>query len=151
MRGRLPAPVTIWTAGAGTARAGLTVSSVLVADGEPGRIVGIIDDESTLWDVMSSTGRAVITMLHHGEHLLADRFAGILPSPGGPFAVGEWADSPYGPVPLDAGTWAGVTLDESSRFGFGLMVAATIAELHVTTDPLKPLVHVRGRYRGLAD
>jgi 3-hydroxy-9,10-secoandrosta-1,3,5(10)-triene-9,17-dione monooxygenase reductase component len=150
-RGRLPSPVTIWTAGVGPARAGLTVSSILVADGEPGRVIGIVDEESSLWEAMKSTGCAAITMLHQGEHLLADRFAGILPSPGGLFAVGDWVDSAYGPVAADAATLAGVTLDESTRFGFGLMIAATIAELHVTTDPLKPLAHVRGRYRGLAD
>ena len=100
---------------------------------------------------MAVTGRAVVTMLHEGEHLLADRLAGILPSPGGPFAVGDWTDTDFGPVPVGAATWAAITLDESTPFGFGLLVTATIAELHVTTDPLKALVHVRGRYRGLAD
>jgi 3-hydroxy-9,10-secoandrosta-1,3,5(10)-triene-9,17-dione monooxygenase reductase component len=150
-RGRLPSPVTIWTAGTGAGRAGLTVSSVLVVDGDPGRVLGIVDEESTLWDVMQVTGHAVVTMLHQGEHLLADRFAGLLPSPGGLFVDGTWVDSRFGPVPADAVTWAGIALDGASAFGYGMRIEATIEELHVTTDPLAPLLHVRGRYRGLAD
>ena len=37
LRGRLAAPVTLWTADGPAGPAGLTVSSMLVAEGEPGR------------------------------------------------------------------------------------------------------------------
>ena len=37
LRGRLVAPVTVWTAGHPSTGAGLTVSSVLVAEGQPAR------------------------------------------------------------------------------------------------------------------
>jgi flavin reductase (DIM6/NTAB) family NADH-FMN oxidoreductase RutF len=150
LRGRLPAPVTIWTAGAGPDRAGLTVSSVLVIDGDPGRVVGVIDDESELWDALKATGRCAITMLHVGDHLLADRFAGVLPAPGGRFSEGAWIDTDFGPVPADATTWAGVDLDAARPFGWGLLIEATIIELHLAADPSAPLVHARGRYRELA-
>ncbi|HEY1485043.1 MAG TPA: flavin reductase family protein [Micromonosporaceae bacterium] len=151
IRGRLPSPVTIWTAGTGTARAGLTVSSILIADGEPGRVVGLIDDESELWTAMKATGRAAIIMLHVGDHLLADRFAGLLPAPGGRFAEGDWADSGFGPVPGAATTWAGVDLEAARPYGFGLLVEAAIVELHLAADPAAPLAHVRGRYRELTE
>jgi 3-hydroxy-9,10-secoandrosta-1,3,5(10)-triene-9,17-dione monooxygenase reductase component len=142
--------VTIWAAGLGAERAGLTVSSILVADGEPGRILGLIDDESSLWDAVESTGRAAVTLPHQGEHLLADRFAGLLPAPGGLFADGDWTDTAYGPVSAGATTWIGVTLDDATRFGYALLVTATIAEMHLADDPVPPLVHARGRYRGIA-
>jgi len=151
LRGRLPSPVTIWTAGTGAARAGLTVSSILVVDGNPGRVVGILDDESDLWAAMKATGRAAITMLHAGEHLLADRFAGVLPAPGGRFAEGDWTDTDYGPVPSEATTWAGVVLEAARPYGYGLLVEAAIGELRVAADPQPPLAHARGRYRGLSD
>jgi 3-hydroxy-9,10-secoandrosta-1,3,5(10)-triene-9,17-dione monooxygenase reductase component len=151
IRGRLPSPVTIWTAGTGTARAGLTVSSILIADGEPGRVVGLIDDESELWTAMKATGRAAITMLHAGDHLLADRFAGLLPAPGGRFAEGDWTDTGFGPVPVAAATWAGVDLEAARPYGFGLLVEAAIVELHLAADPATPLAHVRGRYRDLPE
>jgi 3-hydroxy-9,10-secoandrosta-1,3,5(10)-triene-9,17-dione monooxygenase reductase component len=38
-RGRLVAPVTVWTAGHPPSGAGLTVSSVLVAEGQPVRLI----------------------------------------------------------------------------------------------------------------
>src|SRR5262249_30255481 len=46
LRGRLPAAVTLWTA---PGPAGLAVSSTLVVDGEPGRLLGVLDEESDLW------------------------------------------------------------------------------------------------------
>ena len=149
LRGRLPSPVTIWTAAEEHRSAGLTVSSIMVVDGEPGRIVGVIDEEAELWDIMSSTMRAAITMLHVGDHLMADRFAGILPAPGGKFVGAEWIDTAFGPVPADAPTWAGVEVQTYTPCGYGLLIEATISELHVEADPAAPLVHVRGRYREL--
>jgi flavin reductase (DIM6/NTAB) family NADH-FMN oxidoreductase RutF len=60
LRGRLPAAVTLWTAGDAT-RAGLTVSSTQVVDGEPGRLLGLLDDESELWSAASAAGRFAVT------------------------------------------------------------------------------------------
>lgn len=151
LRGRLPSPVTIWTAGSGASRAGLTVSSLLVVDGDPGHVIGILDDESDLWEAMKATGRAAITMLHAGEHLLADRFAGVLPAPGGVFSEGSWTDTAFGPVISGATTWAGVALEAARPCGYGLLVEAAIAELHVAADPAAPLAHARGRYRELLE
>jgi flavin reductase (DIM6/NTAB) family NADH-FMN oxidoreductase RutF len=147
LRGRLAAPVTLWTA---PGPAGLTVSSMLVADGEPGRVLGLIDDESDLWDALSVTGRFAVVPLGPGDQQLADRFAGLMPAPGGLFATGEWTDSGYGPVPADAGTWAGCRLDGSRPYGWGLLVEATVETVRLDAAP-EPLVHVRGRYRRLAD
>jgi flavin reductase (DIM6/NTAB) family NADH-FMN oxidoreductase RutF len=150
LRGRLPAPVTLWTAGSGGSRAGLTVSSALVIDGDPGRVVGVIDDESELWTAISDTGRFAITLLHHGDHLIADRFAGLLPAPGGLFRDAAWSDTPFGPVPEGAPTWAGVRLDASRALGWGQLVEATIEQITLADDTAPPLVHVRARYRELA-
>ena len=41
-------PVTIWAAAANGTRAGWTLSSFLVADGDPGEVIGLIDEESAL-------------------------------------------------------------------------------------------------------
>src|SRR5690606_17297985 len=55
LRGRLPAPVTVWAAGEGRSRRGLTVSSLIVAAGDPARVLGLVDEESDLWDPPPST------------------------------------------------------------------------------------------------
>jgi flavin reductase (DIM6/NTAB) family NADH-FMN oxidoreductase RutF len=146
LRGRLPAPVTLWTA---PGPAGLTVSSVLVADGDPGRVLGLIDEESEFWDAAQSAGRFAVTPLGAGDQQVADRFAGLMPAPGGLFATGEWVDTGYGPVPKAAGTWAGCRLENHQPVGWALLVTATIETVRLDDAP-PPLMHFRGRYRRLA-
>ncbi|GAA3742883.1 hypothetical protein GCM10022225_28050 [Plantactinospora mayteni] len=159
LRGRLPAAVTLWTAYAETTAtgdpgdpAGLTVSSTLVADGEPGRLLGLVDEESELWAAASESGRFAVTLLGPAHRQLADRFAGLFPAPGGLFATDEWTRTPYGPVPGGAGIggWAGCRLDGAREYGWALLVEATIETVELA-GTAAPLLHHRGRYRELAD
>jgi flavin reductase (DIM6/NTAB) family NADH-FMN oxidoreductase RutF len=151
VRGRLPAAVTLWTAAAPDGgRAGLTVSSTLVADGEPARLLGLIDEESAFWPAAERAGRFVMAPLRSAHRQLADRFAGQLPAPGGPFAGSEWRHTPYGPVLAELASWVGCRLDAARPFGWGLLVEATIERVELGEDG-DPLIHFRGRYRGLAD
>ena len=143
LRGRLAAPVTLWTA---PGPAGLTVSSVLVADGDPGRMLGLIDDESALWEAASAAGRFAVCPLLLGEHQLADRFAGLAPAPGGLFASGAWRQTDYGPVPDGDRSWAGCTLRQARQCGWGLLVEAAVDEVVIGADQPGPLSHYRGRY-----
>lgn len=148
LRGRLPAAVTLWTA---PGPAGLTVSSTLVADGEPGRLLGLVDDESELWDAASVAGRFAVTLLEVADRQLADRFAGLLPAPGGlfptdPAAGSQWRATDWGPVPVGRGTWAGCRVDGARPYGWALLVEATIE--HVEIGDGTPLIHHRGRYGG---
>jgi flavin reductase (DIM6/NTAB) family NADH-FMN oxidoreductase RutF len=146
LRGRLVAPVTLWTA---PGPAGLTVSSVLVADGEPGRVLGLIDDESELWAAINAAGRFAICPLGDGLRQLADRFAGVAPAPGGLFAQEKWDDTDYGPMLSGNRTWAGCRFDTARRYGWGMLVEATIAQITFEADGGSPLAYHRGRYRAL--
>jgi 3-hydroxy-9,10-secoandrosta-1,3,5(10)-triene-9,17-dione monooxygenase reductase component len=156
LRGRLATAVTLWTAGgpaAGSGQsgpAGLTVSSTLVVDGAPGRLIGLIDEEADLWAAASAAGRFAVAALGPAHRQLADRFAGLLPAPGGVFKGYDWTDTPYGPVPSDVGTWAGCRLDGARPFGWSLLVEATIEAVELGAEAA-PLLHFRGRYRELAD
>ncbi len=146
LRGRHPAPVSLWTAGAGAGRAGLTVSSVLVVDGDPGRLLGILDPESELYATLEVAGRFAVARLDPDDQQLADRFAGLLPAPGGLFATGAWRQTAYGPVPEDAPrTWAGCVLDAARPFGFGMLVEAVIEQIEFGVSDAA-LAHFRGRY-----
>jgi flavin reductase (DIM6/NTAB) family NADH-FMN oxidoreductase RutF len=146
LRGRLPGGVTLWTA---PGPAGLTVSSTMVVDGDPGRLLGIVDEESELWAAIEDAGRFAVTTLAPGDRQLADRFAGLLPAPGGLFAGDSWAETGYGPVPAGRGTWAGCRLDGARPVGWGLLVEATIEAVELG-EPQPPLIHYRGRYRDLS-
>jgi 3-hydroxy-9,10-secoandrosta-1,3,5(10)-triene-9,17-dione monooxygenase reductase component len=146
LRGRLASAVTLWTT---PGPAGLTVSSMLVADGEPGRVLGLIDAESEFWDAVSQSRRFAVVPLGADDQQVADRFAGLMPAPGGLFAAGEWIDTDYGPVPANAGTWAGCRLDSDKPTGWALLIEATIETVRLDQQP-PPLTHFRGRYRRLA-
>lgn len=148
LRGRLAAAVTLWTAQAPGGRPeGLTVSSTLVADGDPGRLLGLVDEESALWAAASSAGRFAVAVLGPPHRQLADRFAGLLPAPGGPFTGHEWRESGYGPVPADAATWVGCRLAGARPVGWALLVEAVVEQVVLGDE--RPLVHYRGRYREL--
>ncbi|GAA3449364.1 flavin reductase family protein [Dactylosporangium matsuzakiense] len=145
LRGHLPSAVTLWTA-AGSAPQGLTVSSMLVVDGEPGRVLGLVDDESDLWTALSASGRFAVSLLLSDDRQLADRFAGLMPSPGGLFATGEWEPTDYGPVPAGR-TWAGCRLVGSAEKGWSMLVEAEIERVEFAAGATDALIHERGRYR----
>jgi flavin reductase (DIM6/NTAB) family NADH-FMN oxidoreductase RutF len=145
LRGRLPAAVTLWTALGGDARpAGLTVSSTVVVDGEPGRLLGVIDPESDLYAAVQASGRFAMTVLRASDRRVADIFAGIMPAAGGPFRDG-WVQTAYGPVPVGSPSWAGCRLDATAAVGWGVLVTATVEAVRLGDDD-PPLVHYRGRY-----
>src|ERR671932_775332 len=83
LRGRLVAPVTVWTAGHPPGGAGLTVSSVLVAEGQPARLLGLLD-------------RGRLRRAGRGR----DRAAGAA-RPGGSAGLPAWT------LPVGARAWGG--------------------------------------------
>jgi flavin reductase (DIM6/NTAB) family NADH-FMN oxidoreductase RutF len=145
LRGRLGGSVTLWTSG-DDPRAGLTVSSVMVAGGEPGRLLGLIDPDSDLRDVLGETGRAVVHLLAWEHRDVAEAFAGQLPSPGGPFRMGEWEETDHGPRLATASSWASVELESTETLGWSDLVVTRIVGVELGED-VEPLVHRRGRYR----
>lgn len=106
LRGRLPAAVTIWATGDQHRRAGLTVSSMMIAEGDPGELVGLINSDSDLAELLASTGRVAVSVLGWSHRQVADVFAGLAPSPGGPFRTGRWHQTDWGPVLDGAVAWA---------------------------------------------
>jgi 3-hydroxy-9,10-secoandrosta-1,3,5(10)-triene-9,17-dione monooxygenase reductase component len=147
LRGRLPTAVTLWTA---PGPAGLTVSSTVVVDGAPGRLLGVLDEESDLWAAVRAAGVFAACPLEPSDHQLADRFAGLLPAPGGPFVGYDWTATGFGPVLAGRDTWAGCRVDAARPLGWGLLVEATIERVEIGAVDADPLVHYRGRYRALA-
>lgn len=121
---------------------------MLVADGDPGRVLGLIDEESEFWAAVEESGRFAVAALTPADQQLADRFAGLLPAPGGLFATGEWTSTPYGQVPAHVTTWAGCRLESNRPCGWALLIEAVIETIE-TGPAAAPLIHHRGRYHGL--
>lgn len=146
LRGRLPAAVTLWTA---PGPAGLTISSTLVVDGEPARLLGLVDEESELWAATRGAGVFAVAPLRAAHRQLADRFAGIVPAPGGLFRGYEWRQTEFGPVLAELDTWAGCRLESARPLGLGLLVEATVIHVEVGGADADPLLYYRGRYHEL--
>lgn len=151
LRGRLASAVTLWTAKAPDgAPAGLTVSSTVVADGEPPRLLGLLDEESALWEAIEQTGRFAVMPLRETDRQLADKFAGLLPAPGGAFTGYRWRQTEFCPVLDGVAAWAGCRLDSARPWGWNLLLEATIDHVEIAPDPTTgPLLHHRGQYRTL--
>lgn len=146
LRGRLGGAVSLWTTGSGSGRTGLTVSSVLVAHGDPARVLGLLDPEADLVAAMAETGTAVVQLLTWEHRDLADAFAGVTPAPGGPFRLGTWDDTEWGPVLRGVSAWAGVrVVPGPTEVGWSLLVEGVIEHVEILSDT-EPLVHRRGRY-----
>ncbi|MBI2244975.1 MAG: flavin reductase [Nocardioides sp.] len=144
-RGRVTGTVALVTAGDDTSRAGLTVSSLMVANGEPGRVLALVDPDSDLAEVVARTGRAVVQLLSWAHRDLAEAFAGTAPAPGGPFRTAAFEETAWGPRLADASTWAGVRLESTAEVGWSSLLTLAIEEVVVGADD-QPLVHRRGRW-----
>ncbi|WP_121252510.1 flavin reductase family protein [Nocardioides ferulae] len=146
-RGRLGGSVTLWTAGDDDRRAGLTVTSMMVANGEPARLLALVDPDSDLADELARTGRAVVSLLAWPHRDLADAFAGVAPAPGGPFRQTEFVDTTWGPRLADAATWAGVAVESTATVGWSNLVTCVVEQVTIGDDDAPPLTHRRGRYQ----
>jgi len=147
-RGRLTAPVTIVTSGAGDDQAGLTVSSIVVVEGEPGLVQAVVAPTSDLWDVVAETRRFVVHICNDGHRGLAEVFAGIRPSPGGIFETATVTESEWGPILEEIGDRAFCTLESTRELGYSGLITGRIDQVDVA-DLSQPLVYFRGRFRSL--
>lgn len=145
-RGRLGAAVTLWTAGDADDRAGLTVSSLMVAGGEPGRVLALLDPDADLTLRLEETGRAVVALLGWQHRQLADAFAGTAPAPGGAFRTGDFEDTGAGPRLVDAAAWAETELEDVRDVGWSRLVTCTIGDVVIGDDDDEGLGHRRGRW-----
>jgi len=145
LRGRLGGAVTLWTSGTPVDRAGLTVSSLMVAAGEPAYVLALLDPDSDLLERLQETGRGVVQLLEWRHRQLAEMFAGQAPAPGGLFAQAEFDQTDFGPRLGEATTWAGVSLSVRRDVGWSVEVSCRIDRLEIGEER-EPLVHRRGRY-----
>ena len=139
LRGRLVAPVTVWTAqGADGRRAGITVSSVMVVEGSPPELLGVVGALSEFWETLDSSRAFVVHVLDTDQVRLADQFAGRYPAD--PFEGLDTVDSDWGPVLVSVGTRAFCQLKGSMEVGYFLVVRGEIIETHIGDEPPRSFV-----------
>lgn len=147
-RGRLSVPVTVVTAGHGTNQTGLTVSSLVVAEGDPALVYCLLGPTTDLLEAIEDTERFVVHVAGGAHREVADVFAGLRPSPGGLFAGRAVTETPYGPLLEGFGTYALCSLVEGREESYSVLVSGRIEEV-VLADLVDPLVYFRGTYRRL--
>lgn len=148
LRGRLASGITILTAGGPDHRTGLTVSSLLIAEGDPSRLVVLVGEATDVWFAIEQSGSWVVHVLGAIDRRLSDRFAGLRPSPGGLFVGLDVEDTPWGPSLSLLGTRAYCRLERSVETGFHRLATGVIEKIDLE-DLGDPLVYYRGRYRAL--
>ena len=145
-RGRLGGAVSLWTTGVGRSREGLTVSSLMLANGQPARVLGLLDPDSDLAEALEPQVSVVVQMLEWQHRDLAEMFAGTAPAPGGPFAQADFVDTDWGPRLSDTTTWVGAEVESMREVGWSREVTLVIHHAEVG-DEEHPLQHRRGRWQ----
>jgi flavin reductase (DIM6/NTAB) family NADH-FMN oxidoreductase RutF len=149
-RGRLNAPVSVWASGAGAERAGLTVSSMIIAEGDPGEVIGLVNPDSALGVMLGDAETLAVSILGEKQRQVADVFAGATPSPGGKFRTGSWTQTEWGPVLDGVPGWIGARLvgDEPLRAGYSLVIRAVIEKIELAPlrEGERALGYLRGSY-----
>ena len=120
-RGRLTAPVTVITSGDDAGRTGMTVSSLFVAEGDPGTISFLATPTADLVDAIERTGRFVVHVLEQQHRAISE-------------------------VLTDVANRAYCSGARSTETGYSLLIAASIDEIEAASLE-DPLVYFRGAYR----
>ena len=123
-------------------------NGVVVAEGDPPLVYLLIGSTTDLWYAIEETGRFVVHVAEAPDRGLADVFAGLRPSPGGPFVSLDTEQSEYGPVISHLGTRAYCTLASAVEDSYSLLVAGAVDHIELT-DLEDPLAYFRGGYRAL--
>ncbi len=145
-RGRLAAPVTVITAGDATDRSGMTVSSIMVSEGEPGKVHFLAAPIADLCDAIDRTGRFVVHILESDHRAISEIFSERRPSPGGMFSGVAFEDGEWGPVLTDVASRAYCSGAARVEQGYSLLYSADIDRVDAETLD-DPLVYFRGHYR----
>jgi flavin reductase (DIM6/NTAB) family NADH-FMN oxidoreductase RutF len=134
--------VTLWT----SERAGLTVTSLMLAHGEPAHVLALLDPDSDLLEALRASGLGVVQLLSWDQRALAEAFAGTAPAPGGAFRQAEFVDTTHGPRLADASAYAEVTLVEEREVGWSALVTCRVDRAVVGEEDRPGLGHRRGRF-----
>jgi flavin reductase (DIM6/NTAB) family NADH-FMN oxidoreductase RutF len=120
------------------------VSSVLLAQGQPGRLIGLIGPDSDLAEAIEQRGTFVVHLLadRPDHRRLAQHFAGALPADA---ALLEVEDSTHGPRLLAAPDQLACRASDRHAAGWSRVVEAEVVEADLG-PPSRPLLWYRGGF-----
>jgi 3-hydroxy-9,10-secoandrosta-1,3,5(10)-triene-9,17-dione monooxygenase reductase component len=125
LRGRLPGGVTVWTAGdaSATQTTGITVSSLVMAQGDPPTLAGLVGPDTDFAEALEGSGVFVVHVLGDDHRRIGQHFAGMLPAPPELLRV---EPSPHGPVLAAVPDRIYCRSVSTEPFGWSLLVQAVV-------------------------
>lgn len=142
--------MTVWTTHTdATGPAGITVASILVAEGQPAMVLGLIDPLATFADAVVDSGRFVVHVVAEAQAKLADQLAGRSPTALDRFDDLEVSQSPWGPVVQELTSRVYCSVLDATETGESTLIRAAVDEIELSGTPPAPLVYVRGFYRAV--
>ena len=141
-------PVTIVTSSGSGGPAGLTVSSLVIAEGDPGVVYLLVGPTTELYDALIDSSCFVVHICEAAHREIADVFAGTRPSPGGVFSGRDLQYEDHGPVLAEIKDRIYCTVIARREESYSVLVTGIIDRVEMG-NLLKPLSFFRGRYRGL--
>jgi flavin reductase (DIM6/NTAB) family NADH-FMN oxidoreductase RutF len=121
---------------------------MMVAEGSPSIIVGLMNVTTDLYEAINETRAFVVHLLGERDRIIADRFAGLRPSPGGLFVGIEIEDGDWGPVMSAFPNRVYCRYLDATQAGYQELVTGEIERIELD-DLVDPLIYFRGRYRAL--
>ena len=140
--------MTIVTSGGPEDRTGLTISSIVVAEGEPALVHFLLGSTTDLRHALEEHRTFIVHLAQKEHRELADRFSLVRPSPGGLFAGLDFTDTEYGPELGVMETRVYCSYAEHRQSGHSLLVKGRIEDLALH-DLANPLTYFRGEYGGV--
>ena len=129
---------------------GITVSSLVVVEGEPAWVLGLVGPLTDFHDGLVESRRFVAHVLGAGDRRLAELFAGRYPSRD-PFEGLDVRPTAFGPVVEHLGNRAFCEVVELTEVGYSILVRGRVDHLELEAAPARPLAFYRGAYAGLED
>jgi flavin reductase (DIM6/NTAB) family NADH-FMN oxidoreductase RutF len=116
----------------------------VLAQGQPGRLIGLIGPDSDLADAIEETGAFVVHLLadRPDHRRLAQHFAGVLPADPGLLKV---EPSALGPRLIAAPDQLACRASAWRAAGWSQLVEAEVAEVRLG-PPSRPLLWYRGEF-----
>lgn len=147
---RLAAAVTIVATGVEGTRTGLTASAVTSLTAEPPTLLACVSRDSGSLPLLIENRAFSVNVLARAQEEVATAFAGMTGLEGEDrFAAGEWSPGTLG-VPLLEGALVGFECVLEARFPRSShdIVVGRIENVHLSDDPIEPLLYLDRRFGG---
>ncbi len=146
---RLAGGVAIATTADGERRYGMTMTAVMSLSMEPPSLVMAVNRTASIYRPLSEGSPFCVNLVGQEHEAMVREFS-ALPSEER-FGVGDWIDGPNGaPCLLEAQAAVFCDVSDTHQFGSHAIIIGVVTDARAR-EAISPLVHLDGRYQGVAE